>query len=103
MSLQVLMMPITGLPRKSAASKPPCRNRARCPNARRSFTPSQRWLRSSSGRLRLLILAGALSPLIDRQVGRADHPFPFRGLVGNELAEIFRATGNRRAAQLLEL
>src|SRR4029079_5787810 len=102
-SLQVLMMAIPGLSRKSAASKPPCRNRARCPNARRSLTPSQRWLRSSSGLLRLLILAGALSALVDRQVGRANHLFPFCGLVGNELAEIFRRSRNGRSAQLLEL
>src|SRR6516164_11058351 len=46
---------------------------------------------------------GCTGPLIDRQVGRADHFFPFRGLVGNEFAESFSRTGNRRAAQFLEL
>src|SRR5262245_27113355 len=102
MSLQVLMMPITGLPAKSVSSKPPWRNRARWPKARRSLTPSQRWLRSSSGRLGLFIRTGACSPLIDRQIGCADHLFPFGGFIRDKLPELGGRSRNRCAAELLE-
>src|SRR5258707_1773789 len=47
-SLHVLMMPITGLPRKSSRAYPICSPRERWPNARRSVAPNQRWLRRSS-------------------------------------------------------
>src|SRR5262249_22620584 len=95
------MIPMTGLPVQSAESKPPWRSRERCPKARRSLTPSQRWLRSSSGRLRVVIL-GATRVLVDRKIGRVDHFFPFRRFVGNELAEVGRRARDRCAAKLLE-
>src|SRR5262249_47230633 len=95
------MIPMTGLPVQSAESKPPWRSRERCPKARRSLTPSQRWLRSSSGRLRVVIL-GATRVLVDRKVGRADHFFPFCRFVGDELAEIGGRTRDWCAAELLE-
>src|SRR5215470_18013477 len=100
-ALQVLIIPMTGLPVQSAESKPPCRSRERCPKARRSLTPSQRWLRSSSGRLRVLIRRLA-RVLVDRKIGRADHFFPFRRFVRDELAKIGRRARDRRAAKLLK-
>ena len=53
-SLQVLMMAITGLPAKSSRVKPLCSVRERWPNERMSFAPYQRYERSSSGFLRAM-------------------------------------------------
>src|SRR6478752_8140445 len=104
MSLQVLMIPMTGLPDQSAESKPPWRSRERCPKARRSLTPSQRWLRRSSGRLRVVIKAMpyALRASVDRKVGCVDNLFPFGGFVRDQLAEIGRRARYRRAAKVLK-
>src|SRR5215470_11886644 len=101
MSLQVLMIPMTGLPAQSAESNPPWRSRERCPKARRSLTPSQRWLRSSSGLLRVVIL-GATRVLVDRKIGRANHFFPFCRFVRDEFAEISCRARDWCAAELLE-
>ena len=57
-SLHVLMIAITGLPAKSSRAKPVCSVRERCPNARMSCAPYQRWLRSSSGFLRFCVMNG---------------------------------------------
>src|ERR1035441_6985287 len=99
------MMPMTGLPVQSDESKPPWRSRARCPNERRSLTPSQRWLRSSSGRLRAVIRAMPRTPAVsfDRQVGGVHDVFPFGGFVSEKLAEIARRARDRNAAEVPEL
>src|SRR5664280_2982862 len=104
MSLQVLMMPMTGLPVQSGESKPPWRSRARWPNERRSLTPSQRWLRKSSGRLRFVMqrTSGASAESLNRQVGGVDDFFPFGGFVSEKFAEIVRRAGDRNAAEVLE-
>src|SRR3954467_15839131 len=81
MSLQALMMPITGRPAQSVVSYPTRRRRERWPNERRSETPSQRWLRRSSGRLRGLI--GSLDP----QTELVDQRTPLLAFGLNELAE----------------
>src|ERR1035441_5023870 len=98
------MMPMTGLPVQSGESQPPWRSRARWPNERRSLTPSQRWLRRSSGRLRFVIRrpSGAIAESLNRQVGGVDDFFPLGGFGGEKLAEIARRAGHRNAAEVLE-
>src|SRR3569833_1793095 len=82
-----------------------------------SSTPSQRWLRRSSGRLRVIVRdlmksSRALPPgmritkrraLLDREIGGADDLLPLRGLVGEEGLEIVRRAGSRDAAEIGEL
>src|ERR1017187_1911016 len=104
MSLQVLMMPMTGLPCQSVASKPPWRSRERWPNERRSLTPSQRWLRRSSERLRFVMrrTSGVTAESLNRQAGGVNDFFPLGGLIGEKLAEIARRARDRNAAEVLE-
>src|SRR3984885_5743967 len=68
----VLTIPTTGLPAKSEPSYPICSRRERCPKARRFSAPSQRWLRSSSGRLgtRVWVTSLRSAPLEVVEAGR---------------------------------
>src|SRR3989440_9944897 len=103
-SLQVLMIAITGRPAQSAVSYPTWRRRERWPNERRSLTPSQRWLRRSSGRLRLVMTVWCSNAggLVELHVGRLDDPRPLLGFLGDQLAEILRAAKDQHAAELGE-
>src|ERR1044071_3671059 len=92
MSDQVLMIAMTGLPAESLRSYPICAVRERWPNERRSFTQNQRWLRRSSGFLRLVKLGSRF----------LDHARPFRLLGAQPLAEELRRAGAHLGALLRE-
>src|SRR5215831_4943763 len=97
------MMPMTGLPPQSAASYPNWRSRERWPNERRSLTPSQRWLRRSSGRLRFIAaIRGVALRLFQRHAAFLDHLGPFVGFRGDELSEVGRTASDQHAAELGE-
>ena len=74
MSLQVLMMPITGLPAQSGESKPIWRRRERWPNERRSLTPSQRWLRKCLRVAHAVTPPAAMFSSADLTLGNSGEP-----------------------------
>ena len=82
MSLQVLMIAITGLPAYSLRWKPICEVRERCPNARMSLTPYQRCERRSSGFLRFWFMAPMLVAAQGRAPGRVGGGTGARGPTG---------------------
>ena len=84
MSLQVLMMPSTGLPMKSSRRSPVCCRRWRWPKLRKSLAANQRWLRSSEiGRV-------MADPLFDLHVGGTADARPFLDLGADEGTEGLR-------------
>src|SRR2546421_247471 len=91
MSLQVLMIAMTGRPAQSVVSYPTWRSRERWPKERRSLTPSQRWLRRSSARLRLAMGMASL----DSEVEVLDQRAPLLALGHDELTEAL-AVGHHR-------